>query len=151
MLVMGLPYVARWRGAVTGRHVGRGAWFPGLRGCLLCLVAVAAGVLADAGADALPWDVLARALEANWQLARLAEELRAENTRLREEAVQRDAELEQVKAALGVLQRMVFGRSSERSRPGTAGRDGDGAGAGGDGDRATEGPGGAAGRAGGSA
>jgi transposase len=82
---------------------------------------VAAGVLADAGADAPPEDVLAQALEANRQLRRLVEELRAENARLREEAVRRDAELEQVKAALGVLQRMVFGRSSERSRPEAAG------------------------------
>ena len=80
--------------------------------------------------------MLAQALKANRQLARLAEELRAENARLRGEAAQRDAELEQVKAALGVLQRMAFGRSSERSRPQAAGRDGDGEGAGGDGDRA---------------
>ena len=100
----------------------------GLRGCLLCSVAVAAGALADTGADAPPGDVLAQALEANRQLARLAEELRAENARLREEAAQRDAELEQVKAALAVLQRMVFGRSSERSRPEAAGRDGEGTG-----------------------
>ncbi len=103
-------------------------------------MAVAAEVLADADADAPPEDVLAQALEANWQLARLVEELRAENARLREEAAQRDAELEQVKAALAVLQRMVFGRSSERSRPEAAGRDGDGEGAGGDGDRAGGGP-----------
>jgi transposase len=82
---------------------------------LLCSVAVA-------GADALPGDVLSRALGANRQLALLAEELRAENARLREEAARRDAELEQVKAALAVLQRMVFGLSSERSRPPAAGR-----------------------------
>ena len=30
---------------------------------------------------------------------------------------ERDAELEQLRADLAVLQRMVFGRSSERSRP----------------------------------
>ena len=101
-------------------------------------VAVAAGTLADAGADAPSGDVLAQALEANRQLARLAEELRAENARLREKAAQRDAELEQVKAALAVLQRMVFGRSPERSRPEAAGRDGEGTG--GDGDRAGGGP-----------
>jgi transposase len=103
-------------------------------------VAVAAGVLADTGTDAPPEDVLAQALEANRQLVLLVEELRAENARLRAEAAQRDAELEQVKAALAVLQRMVFGRSSERSRPQAAGRDGDGAGAGGDGDCAGGGP-----------
>jgi hypothetical protein len=74
-----------------------------LRGCLLCSVAVAAEVLADAGADAPPEDVLAQALEANRQLVRLVEELRAENARLREEAAQR--------------------RSSERSRPEAACRE----------------------------
>ena len=77
-----------------------------------------------------------QALEANRQLARLAEELRAENARLRGEAAHRGAELEQVKAALGVLQRMAFGRSSERSRSQAAGRDSDGEGAGRDGERA---------------
>jgi hypothetical protein len=82
---------------------------PGLRGCLLCSVAVAAGVLADTGADAPPEDVLAQALEApHRQLARLVEELRAENAWRREEAAHRDAELEKVKAALGVLQRGWF-------------------------------------------
>jgi hypothetical protein len=60
-------------------------------------------MLADIGADAPPEDVLAQALEANRQLARLVEELRAEKAWLREEAAHRDAELEQVKAALGVL------------------------------------------------
>ena len=75
--VMACSYVAGWRGAVTaGRHVGWAWVVPGLRGCLLCSVAGAAGVLADTGADAPPEDVLARALEANRQLARLVEELR---------------------------------------------------------------------------
>jgi hypothetical protein len=45
---------------------------PGWRGC-------------GADADAPLRDVLAAALEANERLARLAEELRAENARLREE------------------------------------------------------------------
>ena len=134
--------VRRWvtRRGDCGATRRPGCVIPGLRGCLLCSVAVAARVLADTGADAPPGDVLAQALAANRQLARLAEELRAENARLREEAVRRDAELEQVKAALAELQRMVFGRSSERSRPEAAGRDGDGEGAGGDGDRAGGGP-----------
>jgi len=86
--------------------------------------------------------VLAAALEADERLARLAEELRAgnarlraeneqlraENARLRERDAQRDAELEQMAAELAVLQRMVFGRSSERSRPEPSGRGEDGAG-----------------------
>ena len=62
--------------------------------------------------------MLAAALEANDRLARLAEELREENARLRAENAEQAAELERVRADLAVLQRMVFGRSSERARPG---------------------------------
>ena len=61
--------------------------------------------------------MLAAALQANERMARALEELRGENARLREALANRDAELEQAQAALAVLQRMVFGRSSERSRP----------------------------------
>src|ERR1700689_4198594 len=57
-------------------------------------------------------------------MARLAAELREENGRLREEnarlraeGAEQAAELERVRADLAVLQRMVFGRSSERARP----------------------------------
>ncbi|MGH3407627.1 MAG: hypothetical protein ACRDRJ_34775 [Streptosporangiaceae bacterium] len=74
--------------------------------------------------------MLAEALEANERLTRLADELRAENARLREESArlrERDAErvadLERLRADLAVLQRLVFGRSSEQARPDTAGRD----------------------------
>lgn len=102
----------------------------------------AAGVLAEADADASLTEVLAAALEANARQARLAEELRAgnarlrgeneqlrvENARLRERDAQRDVELEQMAAELAVLKRMVFGRSSERSRPEPSGRGADGAG-----------------------
>ena len=80
----------------------------------------------EADADAPLRDVLAAALQANEQLARLAEELRAENVRLREELACRDAELDRVNAELAVLQRLAFGRSSERARPGAPGRDKDG-------------------------
>jgi len=93
----------------------------GLRGCLLCFVTVVAGAIAEADAAAPLRDVLAAALEANERLARLAEELRAENARLREELAWRDAELERVNAELAVLQRLVFGRSSERGRPDAGG------------------------------
>jgi hypothetical protein len=55
---------------------------PDLRVCLLCSVAVGAGVVAATDADAPLQDVLAAELEAN---ARLAEELTAENAQLREE------------------------------------------------------------------
>ncbi len=73
-------------------------------------------------ADAEAWlrDALARALGANARWERLAGELRAENARLRERDTQREAELERVSAELAVLQRLVFGRSSERARPGAA-------------------------------
>ena len=76
--------------------------------------------------------MLAAALEANQDLARLAGKLREENARLREENAEQAAELDRLRADLAVLQRMVFGRSSERARPGPAGREDE---AGGDGER----------------
>jgi transposase len=92
---------------------------------LLCFVTVLAGVVAEADADAPLRDVLAAALDANRELARLTAELRAENARLREENellraenAEQAAELEKLHADLAVLQRMVFGRSTERSGPG---------------------------------
>ena len=99
-------------------------------GCLLW--PVAAGVLVEADAVARLEGLLARALEANERLAALAERQRAEIARLREELAVRDGELERVNAELVVLKRMLFGRSSERARPGTPGGDGDGGEAGGD-------------------
>jgi transposase len=84
----------------------------------------AAGVVPDSeDAEASLRDVLAAALEANRELARLAGELREENARLRAENVEQAAELGKLRADLAVLQRMVFGRSSERSRPGPPGSD----------------------------
>ena len=77
-------------------------------------MAVAADVVLDA--DASLREMLAAALEANERLSRLAEDLSADNERLR--------------AELAVLQRMVFGRSSERSRPQRSGCDGDAGGGG---------------------
>ena len=97
--------------------------------------------------------MLAAALEANRELARLAGELREENARLRAENEGQAAELEKLRADLAVLQRMVFGRSSERSRPEPPGADavpGPGPGPGGQGGRAgtgkKRGPGARAGR-----
>ena len=97
---------------------------------------VAAGVVPVLeGAEASRGDVLAAALEANREMARLAAELREENARLREENSRlraenagQAAELENLRADLAVLQRMVFGKSSERARPGPAGREDDGGG-----------------------
>jgi len=95
---------------------------------LLCCVVVAAGVVLDPeGAEAPLRDVLAAALEANQEMARLAAELREENARLRAENAEQAAELERLRADLAVLQRMLFGQSSERSRPGRSGG-GDGGG-----------------------
>src|SRR5437762_13364423 len=79
----------------------------------------AAGVVPDSeDAEASLRDVLAAALEANRELARVAGELREENARLRAENAEQAAELEKLRADLAVLQRMVFGRSTERSGPG---------------------------------
>jgi transposase len=99
-------------------------------------------VVLDAGdAEASLADALAAALEANRQLAEMVGKLREENAWLREENTrllardaERDAELDRVRADLAVLQRMLFGRSSERSRPTPPGRGDAGGDAGGDGD-----------------
>jgi transposase len=114
---------------------------------LLCCVAVAAGVVPEADADASLRDALAAALEANARWEQLAAGLRAENAALRERDAQREAEIEGLRADLAVLQRMVFGRSSEQSRPEPSG-DG-GSGQGGSGSRGAgrrRGPGARAGR-----
>jgi len=90
-------------------------------------------------------------------MARLAAELREENARLRDENArlraenaEQAAELERLRADLAVLQRMLFGRSSERSGPGQgAGGDGGGQGRGrdrGNGGQGRRGPGARAGR-----
>jgi transposase len=118
----------------------------GVRGCLLWFVAVG-GVLADADALARLEGALAQALEANQQLAALVERQQEENARLREELAGRDGELERVNAELAVLQRMLFGRSSERARSGASGGDGEAhARPGGGGKTGTRGPGARAGR-----
>ncbi|MFV2021498.1 IS66 family transposase [Micromonospora sp. LOL_023] len=85
---------------------------------------VSVGATADA--DGGLRDVLARVVEANERWERLAGQLRAENAELRAENERLRAENERLSAELAVLQRLVFGRSSERVRP-TAG-DGDGRG-----------------------
>ena len=102
---------------------------------------VAAGVVWDAeGAEALSAErMLAEALEANRQLSELADGLIEDNALLREQVArlaerdaERDAELERLRADFAVLQRMLFGRSSEKSRPGPpAGGDDNAAGGGG--------------------
>jgi transposase len=91
---------------------------------LLCCVAVAAGVVPGSDADVASLrEMLAAALEVNERWERTAAGLLADNERLREENARQSAELERVSAALAVLQRMVFGDSSERSRPAAPARD----------------------------
>jgi transposase len=81
-------------------------------------VVVVAGVVSDAeGAEASLRGMLAAALEANQEMARLVAELREENARLRAENVRQAVELENLQVELAVFQRMLFGRSSERSGP----------------------------------
>ena len=82
--------------------------------------------------------MLAEALAANRQLSELADGLIEDNALLREQVArlaerdaERDAELEKLRADFAVLQRMLFGRSSERSRPGPPASAGDAAGDGG--------------------
>jgi transposase len=96
---------------------------------LLCRVTVVAGdVLDSEGAQASAEGLLAAALAANQQLTRLVVELREENAALRAQNTQQAGELERLRADVAVLQRMLFGRSSERSRPESSGGDGDGGG-----------------------
>jgi len=122
-------------------------------------VTVSTGAAVEAGADAGLRAALARVVEANERWERLAARLRAdnavlraENAALRDRDVRREAELERVSAELAVLQRLVFGRSSERVRPQpTAGEDdrsgpGDDAGERQSDGRPPRGPGGRAGR-----
>jgi transposase len=110
---------------------------------LLWFVAAVAGVVPGisegAGAGSGD-DVLAEALEANRQLAELVSAVTSDNAVLREQVAllagrdaERDAELERLRADLAVLQRMLFGRSSEKTRPGPPGGDADGGSPGGSG------------------
>jgi transposase len=106
---------------------------------LLWFVTAAAGVLADAdGAGALSAEeLLARALEViDRQAARIEQqsaridELARQNTELRELVAGQADQLAGANATIAVLQRIVFGRSSEKSGP-DPGDDDDGGGGGG--------------------
>jgi transposase len=102
---------------------------------LLCCVAVAAGAVLDAeDAEALSGDsALAAALEEIGRLRAENAELRVSLAQVLARDAERDAELEQLRADFAVLQRMLFGRSSEKSRPEPPASDGDGDAAGGGG------------------
>jgi transposase len=118
-------------------------------------VAVAAGVVLDAGDAGALQEALAAALEASREHSAANAALREENALLREQVArlaardaERDAELERLRADFAVLQRLVFGRSSEKSRPGPpAGGAGTDGGPGGGGKKSVKrGPGARAGR-----
>jgi len=98
-------------------------------------VAVAAGAVLDAeDAEALSGDsALAAALEEIGRLRAENAELRVSLAQVLARDAERDAELEQLRADFAVLQRMLFGRSSEKSRPEPPASDGDGDAAGGGG------------------
>ena len=116
---------------------------------MLCCVAVAGGVVPDTeSAGARSGDGPAAALEENTRLRAENAELRAALAQVLARDAERDAELDKLRADLAVLQRMLFGRSSERSRPEPPGG-GDAAGKGGDrasGTGKKRGPGARAGR-----
>ena len=90
----------------------------------------AAGVLADAdGAGAPPaGELLARALEVIDRQSARIDELTRQNTELRELVARQADQLAEANAALAVLQRIVFGRSSEKSGPAPDGSGNDDAG-----------------------
>jgi transposase len=106
---------------------------------LLCCVVVAAGVVVDAeDAEELSVDsALAAALEKIGRLQAENAELRVSLAEALARDAEREAEIEKLRADFAVLQRMLFGRSSERSRPeppaGDGGGDDAGGGGGGDG------------------
>ena len=87
---------------------------------MLWFVAAAAGLLASAGGaagEASAEELLAQALEViDWQSARI-DELVSQNEELRELAGDQAARLAEANETLAVLQRMAFGRKSEKDRP----------------------------------
>ena len=118
----------------------------------------AAWVLADADGAGAPSaggasaeELLARALEVIDQQSARIDELTRQNTELRELVAGQADQLAEVNAIIAVLQRMLFGRSSEKSGPAPGGDGGDDAGPGdggkpGSGKQARRGPGARSGR-----
>jgi transposase len=88
--------------------------------------------LVPGGVEGSLREALAAALESNRQL-------REDNERLRAVNAQQAVELERLRADLTVLQRMLFGRSSERSRPEPAAGAGEGDAVGGSGQQGGDG------------
>jgi transposase len=99
---------------------------------LWCVTVMADAALVPGGVEASLRESLAAALESNRQL-------REDNERLRSQNAQLAVELERLRADLTVLQRMLFGRSSERSRPEPATGAGEGEAVGGSGQQGGDG------------
>jgi transposase len=101
-------------------------------------MAAVAGALADADGAGVPpagggsaEELLARALEVIDQQSARIDDLTRQNTELRELVARQADQLAEANATIAVLQRIVFGRSSEKSGPATeGGGDGDDAGSG---------------------
>ena len=96
-------------------------------------------VLGAESAEAWPGNgALAAALEEIGRLQAENAELRVSLAEALARDAEREAEMEKLRADFAVLQRMLFGRSSEKSRPEAAAGDAGGgdAGGGGDGGRA---------------
>jgi transposase len=99
---------------------------------LLWFVTAVAGVLADADGAGTPsaggasaGELLARALEVIDRQSARIDELTRQNTELRELVARQADQLAEANATIAVLQRIVFGRSSEKSGPAPDGDSGD--------------------------
>jgi transposase len=99
---------------------------------LLWFVAAAAGVLTGADGAGTPSaggvsakELLARALEVIERQSAEIRELRGQNAELRELVARQADQLTEANATIAVLQRIVFGRSSEKSGPAPDGDDDD--------------------------
>ena len=99
---------------------------------MLWSVTAAAGVLAGADGTGAPSaggasaeELLARALEVIEQQSARIDDLARQNAELRELLARQAGQLAEANATVAVLQRMVFGRSSEKSGPAPDGGGGD--------------------------
>jgi len=95
-------------------------------------VTAAAEILADADGAGTPSaeELLARALEVIGRQSARIDDLTRQNTELRELVARQAGQLAEANATIAVLQRMVFGRSSEKSGPAPDGGGDDDAGTG---------------------
>jgi transposase len=100
---------------------------------LLWFVAAAAGVLAGADGARTPFaggasaeELLARALDVIERQSARVDELTRQNTELQALVARQAGQLAEANETIAVLQRIVFGRSSEKSGPAPDGGGGDG-------------------------